>query len=407
MSLFDKFKKKSKPDEVQLKDLTSTEEIKEHLLGDVLPATLDCQVQRQGDVLYLPELNTELSINVNMQNPRQVGLEFFVFSKSFGKHFYEYSAGAGSDTRSAVGMAVSSFVFCFMDGYKRMSRKEDPIAFSTYFAGKHHEWCCYKSDALSTGFGDKEKDDLCNLQSDFWKLLEPEIKKRLGNHRVSFVKVYAARFPDHSIGEVRIDDIEIHELSEMVRRMAETWKVQQFVSTKQFFFIEQNAETYSPSLYDGAEGFQKMRSHVVEYLKLFEAADTQELYGRLGEDSTAKIGDATLAWECYCFLTEVAAMNAFMDKVQVPDTVKIVKEDGSETEVCLSSLSDFNMLCECLNDIIIKRDFGENTDKLWKDLVMISSICNVLNNALNAGSKLENLKLTQMTFMVGKDFEVR
>ena len=46
MSLFDKFKKKSKSDEVQIKDFTSTEEIKEHLLGDILPATLACQVQR-------------------------------------------------------------------------------------------------------------------------------------------------------------------------------------------------------------------------------------------------------------------------------------------------------------------------------------------------------------------------
>lgn len=140
MSIFDKFKKKSKSDEVQIKDFTSTEEIKEHLLGDILPATLACQVQRQGDALYLPELNIELSVNVNMPDPRQVGLEFFVFNKSFAKHFYEYSAGAGTDTRSAVGMAVSSFVFCFMDGYKRMIMKEEPTALVTDFAGKRHEW---------------------------------------------------------------------------------------------------------------------------------------------------------------------------------------------------------------------------------------------------------------------------
>lgn len=407
MSIFDKFKKKSKSDEVQIKDFMSTEEIKEHLLGDILPATLACQVQRQGDVLYLPELNTELSVNVNMPDPRQVGLEFFVFNKSFAKHFYEYSAGAGTDTRSAVGMAVSSFVFCFMDGYKRMIMKEEPTALVTDLAGKHHEWNCYISDTISVGMGDKEKDCSGELRSAFWELLEPELKKRLGNQRVSFVKVYAARFPENAIGEVRIDDVEIHELSEMVRRMAETWKAQQFVSTKQFFFIEQNAESYMPSLYDGPDGFQKMRSHVVEYLKLFAAADTQELYGRLGEDAAAKIGDATLAWECYCFLTEVAAMNAFMDKVKVSDIVKLVKEDGSETEICLSSLSDYNMLCDCLKDIINKRDFGEHTDKLWQELVTTSSICNVLNNALNSGSKLENLCILHMSFMVSKDFELR
>ena len=87
MGLFDKFKKKSKTSEAQLKDFTSIEEIKEHLLGDILPTTLACRSQRTGDVLYLPELDTELSVGVNMPKPGQVGLQFFVHNRSLGKDF--------------------------------------------------------------------------------------------------------------------------------------------------------------------------------------------------------------------------------------------------------------------------------------------------------------------------------
>ena len=221
------------------------------------------------------------------------------------------------------------------------------------------------------------------------------------------MKIYAAKSLTNTTGEVRINDAEIHELSAIVRQMAEKWDMEQFASEKQFIFIEQSADTYTPPLYDGAEGFSRMRSVVAEYLKLFQAADTQELYENLYDETVKKNGDATLAGECCCLLAEIAAMNAINEAIKVSDTVVFRRNDGRETTACLSQLSDFDMLCGCLIDIINKRDFGEGTKQLWQDLIGCSSICHVLNEADKAGSKLENLGLLHMTFIVNDEFELR
>jgi hypothetical protein len=301
-------------------------------------------------------------------------------------------------------MAAGSFVFCFMDGYQRMLEKDTPTEFQTEFAGKRHEWEGYNSCAVGAGTIQNKTEDLSVA---FWNLLEPEVKKRLGNQKVALVKVYAARFPTDAIGEVRIDDVEIHELSEMVREMAETWKVEQFASEKQFFFIRQKESTYSPSLYDGEEGFRKMRSAVVEYLKLFAAATTRELHDRLFDDTVQKIGDVTLANECCNILPEMAAINALEGKVKVSDMITLVPKTGNNMEVYFSQLSDYEMLLRCLSDIMSKQEFGEETDKIWQNMIGCSSICNALHQAIKGGSKIEDLSMLCLMMHVYGDFELR
>lgn len=387
-----------------MSDFNNIEEIREFLLQESLPDGLCLESERRGNSLYIPSLETTITPGVHQPQGVTIGIDFDMYSNMWDKQMYEYSGAGAKDLKTAVSMASSMFLFCFMNGYKRICNNESQISLSTEFAGKKHNWNVVVSDLASLGQSARPDTEVASI---YWEPLKEGIIKRLGNQRLVYVKVYAAKFPDKAIGEVRFDDVEIPELSAIVKGMAEQWGETQFASDKQFFFIAQDPNTVVPSLYDGRDGYRKMRSLVVEYLKLFEGATTPDLYDRLCEDAEFMLGDITLAAECYNFLPEIAAIHALGDRISVSDKIRICFPNGRINEVYVSQLTDYAKLDTCLGDIIRRRDFGDETDNLWKDLVGCSSICSALHNAMNAGSKMENLRLTSMIYNVSDGFEIR
>ena len=387
-----------------MSEFNNPEEIREFLLQESLPDGLCLETERRDNSIYIPSIETTITPGIHQPQGTTIGIDFNLYSKTWNKHIYEYCGAGAQDLKTAVSMASSMFLFCFMSGFKRICSNDTDLSLTTEFAGKKHNWNVAISDIVSLGQAERPDRDSSSV---YWEPLKDGIIKRLGNQRLVYVKVYAAKFPEETIGEVRFDDVEIPELSAIVRNMAEQWEETGFTSDKQFFFIAQDPDTVVPSLYDGVDGYRNMRSLVVEYLKLFEGATTPDLYDRLCDDAEFMLGDITLAAECYNFLPEIAAIHALGDRISVSDKIQICFPNGSINEVYVPQLSDYQKLDMCLGDIIGRREFGDETDNLWKDLVGCSSICSALNNAMNAGSKLENIRLTSLIFNVGDGFEIR
>ena len=387
-----------------MNDSLATEEVREFLLKEGLAEALCIEIERRGSSLYIPSLDTTLTPVVHKLRGTAVGIDFYLSSNAREKQFRDYCWGAGKDIIASVEMAVSMFSDCFMDGYQRICKNDVSDSFTTEFAGSEHCWNVAVSDLV--GLGKRERSDTAD-SSVYWDALKDGLIRRLGNQKLAYVKVYAAKFPDQTIGEVRLDDVEIPELSAIVREMAGEWNAEQFASDKQFFFIAQDSKTIIPSPYDGEEGFRKMRSAVVQYLNLFKAADTQESYDRLYDDAVFLLGDETLAAECSSFLPEIAAVHMFGNKVTVSDKIEIRFEDGRTQEVYLSQLTDYAKIDVCLGDIISMGDLGEQTDALWNELVGYSSIYSAISNAVDAGSNIEDLMLTNTIYNVGRGFVIR
>lgn len=386
-------------------DFTNPDEVGEFLLTEGIPGGIAFKSERRDDSLYIPEIDMVLTPVVHQLQDKSAGIAFYMRSDKYDKQLFEYSMGMGSDGRTAVGMALASFLFSFMEGFHKMTAKDEPTEIKTEFAGKTHEWNVYLSNV--TGMGLKEKTEENASAYAYWDLLKDEIMKRLGNQRLALVKVYASKSPKDVICEVRIDDVPFPELGEMVRTIAEKWNVEQFISEKQFFFIEQKEETYIPSEYDGREGSEKLRTMVLDYLKMFRAASTQELYERLPYAAANSIGDAVIAAECYSFLPEMAAMHAWGDRMKISDMAIMGLPDGTEIKLSIYQLSDYMKLDSALGDIISKGDFGDETDNLWKELIGCSSIYSAVDKALEAGSKLEDLRISNMYYNMCEGFVIR
>ena len=387
-------------DDIKVINLNTPEDVREFILDE----GIIYKSERQEDSLYIPAFDLLLTPNIEQMSNTGIGIEFNMYIKKLDKYLYEYSSGMGGDITTAVGMSMSSFLISFMNTFEIMYNKCNPINITTEFAGNEHNWDVYLGNV--TGMGTPGEDGKGSSATYYCDIIKDDIIKRLGNQKMVYVKIYAARLPENSIGEVRFDDVAIPELSEQVRKLAEKWNVEQFGSEKQFIFIEQNPSSITPSQYDGPEGRKKMRDYVLEYLKMFKNTTTKEQYDNLVKDFGDKIGDKILSNECFGFLPEIATIRALGDRMVVSDQIQICLPDKKTINTYSTQLSDYLMLENCLIDIIRSGELGEQTKKVWQDLIGTSALCSLYNKKQEAGDKISP-KLTTLLYNFDSNFELR
>lgn len=389
-----------KDDDIIVVDFKTPEDVREFILDE----GIIYKSERQGDSLYIPNFDLLLTPNIEQMSNTGIGIEFNMYIKKLDKYLYEYSSGMGGDITTAVGMSMSSFLISFMNTFEIMYNKCNPINITTEFAGNEHNWDVYLGNV--TGMGTPGEDGKGSSATYYWDIIKDDIIKRLGNQKMVYVKIYAARLPENSIGEVRFDDVAIPELSEQVRKLAEKWNVEQFGSEKQFIFIEQNPATITPSQYDGPEGRKKMRDFVLEYLRMFENTTTEEQYDNLVKDFGNKIGDKVLANECFGFLPEIATICALGDRIVVSDQITICLPDKKKINTYSTQLFDYPMMENCLMDIIRSGELGEKTKSVWQGLIGTSALIRLFNKKQEAGDKISP-KLTTLLYNFDSNFELR
>ena len=404
-NFFNKFRRVNKS-EIDFKDGS---EILEFILNDGLAKLLEYESVRQNDMIYIPELQMHIKPSVQSMQKNSVVLEFDMYSNRWDVHLFECSAGMSENIRSAVGQSLASYAFIFMSGMKRMTDKYKPRFVTSEFAGKTHKWDVYLSDVMCIGSKNEEKNP--EKVAVYWNLLKDDIIKRLGNRKLVYVKIFAAKVSDSMItGECRIDDVPIPELGKKVAKIAEQWNIstpKSYVTEKQFFFIEQYPETVLYDPYSSKEGMEKLKALVIEYLKLFNAVDSQESYDRLVYDAKELLGDSVLAAECFSFLPEICAEYTFGGKITINDYIEIGMPDGTIIPLYKSQLSDYSSLRDTLLHIIAKNELGDETQKICKNLISCSSIFNVVMKVSEQKGELNGLSLSKLIFNVDDGFELR
>ena len=382
------------------------DEILEYVLEKALPSGLTYKSERREDRLYLPQVDITITPRVAEVQKNNVGLEFFVHLGKYDRTIYEWCTGWGTDVFLSAASATASFCFALMFALRKMCSAEDPEYLTTEFAGKNHEWKAYRGEVVT--MGDPGEWAKTMDAARYWNVLNEEIKKRLGNQKMVYVKVFAARYPDGIMGECRIDDVAIPELGRLVADLMKQSPADKVFTDKQFFFIEQDAKTVIPSPYDGPSGRGKLEKMVVEYLKLFRKSKTEELYSRLPEEAEKITGDPILANECVFFLPEICAIHAmikkFQDKYEVSDRVIFNMEDGPHA-VYVSQLMDYDMLDQCICNILQKQLFGEETRDLYFELLGCSSITKLIAEVQK--KDIRDPKPFTVYYNMGKGFALR
>ena len=395
MGLFSKFESHHKKDPMQ-KVLES------------LHKCLETKDEIRGETVFCPEWNITIKPEIDRLDDRMAVLNFYISSPDWEEPLFECCAGMGSDSDTAIGMAISSFLFAFMQGIAIMQREEYGLPLESEFNGHIHRWSVYKSNVAGTG--DNIGGDPKEVTSVYWDLLKEHIAKRLGNQKMCYVKIYAAKAvaaDDEQItGECRINDVPSDELGALVGEIAKKWDVKQFASQKQFFFIKQDSATLLPSPYGSENKVTVLREKVKTALELFNGVKTQEDYDHLPDKLFAALGDKTLAEECYSFLPELCAERAF-GQMQFSEQVQFFTPNKPIITVYKNQLADFYPLCTLMFTLFDSGYFGENTNNLYGLLVSLSSIYGAVQQIKEKGSDLEGCRMTSLLFNTSSDFEIR
>lgn len=396
MGLFSKFEEHHKKD--------PTKRVLESLHG-----CLETKDEIKDGKIFCPEWNITITPEIDQLDNQIAVLNFYINCPDWEEPLFECCAGTGKDADSAIGMATGSFLFAFMQGIALMKRGEDGIPLESEFNGKAHRWSAYKSNVVGTGESTGSDEDTKTVTTVYWDLLKEHIVKRLGNQKMCYVKIYAAKAigadGEQITGECRINDVPSAELGELVGEIAAKWNVRQFSSQKQFFFIKQDPATFLPYPYSENK-INVLREKVRTALKLFAAVQTQEDYDNLPDKLLAALGDKTLVEECYSFLPEICAERAF-GQIQFSEEVQFFIPNKPVVSIYKNQLADFFPLGNLMFGIFDSGYFGEKTNDLFGLLTSLSSIYGAVKQLQESSKELDKCRMTSLLFNMSEEFEIR
>ncbi len=361
---------------------------------------VETKAEIDGDAIYCPEWNIRIIPQAEQVTENSALLNFYLTNPEWDETLYECCVGMGGDTRTAIGMACGSFLFSFMQGIAQMQNRTDFEALKSSFAGKAHRWKVYKSNIVGMG---EDVGDITANHSAYWDLLKEHIIKRLGNQSLCYVKIYAAKTPSEVTGECRIDDIKSEELSNIVADFIKDWDVKNFASHKQFFFIRQDNDTLLPNPYSGNAGRELLKSCVKTAIDMFIEANNTGEYDSICDNIKRAMDDCVLAEECYMFIPEICAENAF----NAASYEEYVILGSSKDSVYKNQLSDFYPINSAIFTLFDEGVYGDKTNEVYKILIGASAICGSINKLLENGGKIEDGRITALCFMTSEEFEIR
>ncbi|MDF2938845.1 MAG: hypothetical protein K0Q90_4218 [Paenibacillaceae bacterium] len=365
---FKKMKKWGKQEEIL--DLDDPQYILKNMQS--LLASEQCEI-RNG-ALLLPQWRVTVRPEIAQLKEQSAVLNFYVDSPDWDRRLFECSAALGSDRKQALGMAEGGFLFGMLDGISAMVKGKHTDRLETVFDGSIHRWSMYQSNVV--GMGDSPQE---NEVSALWRLLREGIAQRIGNQKICCVKVYGAKNGDSITGECRINDTVSPELSGMVADYVREWNTQGFGSQKQFFFLKQEEETYTPYPYSEEQLAGFTRQAIQLYRRSAEQGSYEDYYDAL----LTQLDDHHLAEELYSFLPEMCAEHAFTS-LSYPESFSIHRGETDIT-VYKSQLASYYPI---QNALLHELGGDEFTDELYKAFIAVSSVYSVICSAKEQGADL-------------------
>lgn len=331
-----------------------------------------CEI-RDG-ALALPEWRVTIRPEISQLKEQTAVLNFYVDSPDWDRRLFECSAALGSDRKQALGMAQGGFLFGMLDGIRAMVEDKPSARLETAFAGTPHRWVMYQSNVV--GMGDTPQEHEASI---LWKLLREGIADRIGNQKICCIKVYGAKNGDNITGECRMNDIVSPELSAMVADYVREWNTKGFGSQKQFFFLRQEEETYTPYPYSE----EQLARFTRQAIRLFSTCVEQGGYEDYYDALLNQFDDHHLAEELYTFLPEMCAEHAFTS-ISYPEVFSIHRGD-SDITVYKSQLASYYPIQQAL---LHELGTDEFSNELYKAFIAVSSIYSVICNAKEQGADL-------------------
>lgn len=232
---------------------------------------------------------------------------------------------------------------------------------------------------------------------DLWSRMEDAVLACLGSKPVYWVKLYLCHLGDGSTScEARINGWVVPELTEPLTRLAESWPTEgaPMKSAKQYIVLVQEEATRVECPYT----WEEARDLTREAIRLFESGAA---YDSIPEELEKSARVPSLAEDVFRFLPEL--MTSTLLPGAKASSQFTLQPKGKEPQSvwftqCRAWDPVYTAICDHLNQDQPSRE------QLMK-IVGTSAMSHALSNALNAGSKMEDLVLAQ-AFLVSSGYQL-
>ncbi len=184
--------------------------------------------------------------------------------------------------------------------------------------------------------------------------------------------------------------------------------VTDFSSDKQFFFLVQDDETYTPYPYENDEIY----NFIMHYSNIvLNSEETEEAYNNLEELAEKLTKDYTLASDLFLFLPEICADNQFFDEVHSNEVINFNFEtEEKNISVYKTQLYTYHLINNYIFELFREGAFGGKENEVYIKFINMSALHNIYlhikEDYEKKNKKLENAEVN-LTYNVSDYYEIR
>lgn len=370
--------------------MTNEERILEYL-NKVIPNS-----KINGNNVYLSKYKLTLEPHIrNIDDNgyiKVVDLFFYIKHELFCESFIEPITGMGETLDDAFQQCVGNFLIGPLHVIENCIKDKGDKNFETFFLDKRKSW------QLFEGFvqGIRNEDEKRYIQ--IWSVIEEKIKERLGNRRIYWIKVYVGKFSNGEIiSKCRINGVYNNDISEAISEYIKTWNSNKDIfSIKQYFIIKQNSETYSR--YKFSE--ETVKKFTQKAIKILGDCNSKEKIEKLNANIYKITGNTNLAYEIRSFVPEILCELVFSN-VKYSDRINIIKENYISFKFYKNQFTSYYWT---YNEVANSYYNGKILEEEIRTIILLSSNYRNINNALNIGTKIQELKSAELILYAIKEY---
>lgn len=309
----------------------------------------------------------------------------------FDEDLVESVAGLGRTPDDAIRTAAENIctgvIPCILSAF----RCDAPETIETSLMGVTHRFHL-PCTVVTSHAGMGEPDDL-------WAIVRDAVPQYLGTKRVYWIKLFAACLNGIPECEARVNGMLCPDLADMLVKHAIRHKDEAgFRADKVFVVLIQDAATYTPC------PFTKQDAGELAFraFRLFQNIHDEESAHKTHLTIVESARTRDLGMEMVAFLPEIVAHTV----IQYRDSeslMPVVNHGKPDVELKKTQVRSYGYIEDAVFQYLHKQQPSQ--DEI-KQLLAVSSKFHALSQAIEAGSKLEDLRLSQLVYFVDEYYRV-
>ncbi len=305
----------------------------------------------------------------------------------------ETTVAAGSTLEEAIYCACQKFNDNVLSLYTNAIHQNNGIGYIEGYTQERHLFDVYPSKV--SGIGKKE-----GIDQGFWQDIKEEVRLRLGNKKIYWVKVFASRDNDKAEAEVWINGFEATEISEKILSLAMDWEIIGSMHTeKQYFTFVQREETYEKSCFTK----EQIQTFAKKAMQEYEVCKDKQEHIKILNQLIKVCGDDSLAYEIFGFIPEIYCKYAYPN-IEFGEKLLVVQKEEKTIEIYQSQVQSFLYI-----DEIIKKHFENDsiTEEALKNVLSFSANAKAIYKTQQQGCCIDHLFVPAMGYFVNEYYQIR